>query len=437
MFLREIFKEHYDITDSVAKNILSILQPTLEKEIGIEFAGSHLHGRSRIVPYMKKRHPQSIMEKPNPFISIGFTTDVDDQDGVYSSSTFRTDVASYIDPKEFTDVLLQNADRRDLDKNIEVRLAFDNVNMNCDIALLFDTPARQLQCKRIWEVLYETGREYEVNMMLKAPIATNVIKEWCNLFNLDINDLDSVLIHMQERSEFMLTREIRTLTGGETIYFHYQCRARLKYERVESNSTDEHGNTAMVRLVARLLNIRFNAPSIYYIVDKDDIRTIGMGSQGIIESVDKVHLDGVSDTMNGMNSIYHESFIFDTPIKNIYNLISDYSNFMDWVLNKYGTYENSLKILIRDTSKTANKDSITSEDYIDIGYNSLTLRLKNTNMLNKPFDLRIYINGVVHGRYMADRAKTETVNNTIDIIDIAHRESDDIISDELKAIIGI
>ena len=204
-----------------------------------------------------------------------------------------------------------------------------------------------------------------------------------------------------------------------------------------SNSTDEHGITAMVRLVARLLNIRFNAQSIYYIVDKDDIRTIGMGSQGIIESVDKVHLDGVSDTMNGMNSIYHESFIFDTPIKNIYNLISDYSNFMDWVLNKYGTYENSLKILIRDTSKTANKDSITSEDYIDIGYNSLTLRLKNTNMLNKPFDLRIYINGVVHGRYMADRAKNETVNNTVDIIDIAHRESDDIISDELKAIIGI
>lgn len=435
MFMREIFKEHYDVTDSIAKNILSILQPVLEKELGLKFEGSHLHGRSRILPYMKKRHPQSIMEKPNPFISIGFTTDVEDLDGVYSSSTFRTDVASYIDPKEFTDVLFQNSDRRNPDKNIEVRLAFDNVNMNCDIALLFDTPARQLQCKRIWEVLYETAREYEVNMTVKAPVARNIVDMWSSTFGLG-EDLDVIMKHMQDRSEFLLTREVRGLTGEETIYFNYQCRARLKYDRVESSSTDEHGNTSMARVIARLLNIRFNAPSIYYVVDKSPTRIIGIENNGTIDSIEPIVLDGIDDTVNNMNCIYHEPFVFDRPVKNIYDLLSDYDNFLNWTINKYGTYEKSLLVLIRDTSNTANKDSIESSKDVSIGYNTLTLRLNNDSLLNKPFDLRVFINGHTHSIYIQERSTNETIHNNVDIIDIATTE-DDIVSDDLKALLNI
>lgn len=434
MFIREIFKEHYDITDSMAKNMLDILQPTLEEELGINFEGSHLHGRSRILPYMNNRHPHSITEKPNPFISIGFTTDVEYTDGVFSASTFRTDVASYIDPEVFTDVFLENSDRLDQSKNLEVRLAFDNVDMNCDIALLFDTPARQLQCKRVWEVLYETGREYEVNMTVKAPISEKIIKLWSSIFNIDINDLDGILAHMQNRSEFLLTREVRTLTGKETLYFNYQCRSRLKYERIESSSTDEHGNTSMARVIARLVNIRFNAPSIYYIRSKDVTNNIPIENGGTVNGDVQIHTDRVSDTFEDMNCIYHEPFVFDTNIKKIGELLSDYYNFLEWTFNRYGTYDKAVNILIRDTSNPANKESKVSSDCVDIGYKSLTLRLKENTLLNKPFDLRVYLNAHIHSIYMQERSIQETINSNIDIIDIAQTE-DDILSDALKNMI--
>lgn len=432
---RVIVKEYHDICDSVATNILQLIRPQIEKECCFKFKGEHLHGRSRIVPYKGRRHPISILEKPNPFICIGFTTDVEKTDLVYGASTFGTDVSSYIDPKEFTDMVFYNTNRTDTSKDIEVRLSFDNVEMTCDIALLFDTTAHQIQTKRVWEILYEYNREYEINTTIKFPISDEILEYWCNLFGLDNSDLDVVMSDLQFRSEFLLTREVQQSSKRERIFINYPANLRVTMDRVESSSTDEHGNTSLTKVIARVMNIKFNAPTIYYITPRSYVPEFKTPNS-TLKNIGSITGDLVDDLLLQKSCVYHESFTFPTSTCNIRDLLSDYEPFLRYVENTHGTFDTAIYILIRDASNDKNNTSIVSEEYIDIGYKSLTLRCKDVTKLNKKFDIRIYLDNNVHAQYLDYTTRNNTIHDRRDVIDIHNRETEDIeMSDALKELI--
>lgn len=435
-----VFMEMPDLLDSVAHTLNSHIKYYLERVLDRKFNGWNVTNISPIgESKIKGRHPKSVLDKDNPFLSFTYLFDAEYTDLALGSSSFITDAGSFIDPKWTSDVLFTNSDKQDISRNVEIRIQFSNVEMNCDIATLEDTEMCQLATRRAWDVLFEKDRVYSIIAEVKFPLNKRVYDRWCEIFKLDNTDTDAVMKHMQERSDFKLTHEMRTTQQKDTIFIRIPMELLITFTQSEVRLDDEQMYLVKNYIVARQMNVKFNAPTMYWVNPKEryPILKVKAGT-GIIQNPGILTVDKINDTYEKDGVLYTCKIwkLLRFPEKKDENVVTlrpmmgDYESFIRYLVRMNIPMNKAFYILIREVDDPNQAYSYESTKKVGINYSpDFFVKLFEEKIRNQAFDLRVYINEIEHVKFLEWREEF-IWSDYHPIYDIANREEIKI-SDEL------
>nr|DAR93311.1 MAG TPA: hypothetical protein [Caudoviricetes sp.] len=433
-----IFNETMEVNDSVAYIANSYIAYYIEKMTGRAINDKVV---TNIEPFMqnKKRgkHPRSILEKTHPTLSLSYMPDDDPTERALSTSQLTTPIR-YLSPTITGDKLLENSDKTDLSKNIEVILQWSDTELNCDVAVVEETYALQTNSRRAWDTLFEKDKEYSMFAEIKFPISDEVFNYWCDTFGLDKNDLDAVLKHMQERSDTKLTREVNHLRQREQIHIRIPMEILFAFGPSDIRTDNEQDYTAGAYIVHRTLNLRYNSPRMYWINPKERYPWLHIDTPKMIDKPGEIEVDRVNDTYTKNGVVFtarvHKTVFFEKDVF-VYTLLpfmDDWFPFLEWCFKQKIPYSDAIYILIRENNKVEQSSSYVSTDKIAISYKEeLLIKLLDKNMVNKSFDVKIYINLMLFEKF-SEYKEQFIFTDYESIIDTADR-GEVKLSDELLA----
>ena len=424
-----IFTETAEFNDSVAYIVNSYMKYYLELMMQRKINDSIVTNLEAFAQTkFRGRHPRSILERTHPTMSLSYVADYEPTERALSSSPLTTPV-QYIDPRLVSDTLFENSDKADLTKNLEVALQWSDTELNCDVALVEETYALQTTAKKAWDTLFEKDKEYSIFAEVKFPLSDTIFNVWCETFGLDKNDLDAVMKHMQERSPVKLSRELALMNQIERIHIRIPMEILISFSQSDLRTDNEQDYVIGAYIVHRLLNVRFNAPRLYWIIPKERYPHAPiMKPRVIIEHPGEIEVDRINDTYINEDGIVfakqvHELIFFEgkNDIISLIYLLDEWHSFINWLVKNNISFKKAFFIVIRENNDISQATKYTSSEKVGISYGKeLLVKLMDKDMIHKSFDVKIYINMLLHNDYREYEQKF-VFNDYESVIDTAGR----------------
>ena len=448
-----MFTETPDVYDFIAYAFTSYIKTHLEHHIDREFNGFLV---TNMCPFaeskFKGKHPKSILEKDNPFLSLTYTIGEENRDLALSSSALITDFGSAIDPKYTSDLILRN-DSFNPEQNIDIRLQFSNMIMNCDIMVIEDSEMCQISTRRVWDTIFETDKPYSFIIDCKIPLNKKLLYRWSKVFDIDIGDIDNdfkniddMLNHLQEHSDFKFTIEKRLSQNKNWIYIRIPMELLITFTESDVQMAGEEYFLIKNYIIHRRATIFFNCPNMYWIVARENFYKAELKGEpdknvAVIDDIGYEYVDRVTDNLelNGIAfmSLIHLSLYFErnNNIISLRKYMWQYENFLRYLERMEKNYTDGIYILIREPDEKY-RESIESTDKILISYKpDFLIKLIDERYYDKAFDIKIYFNNQLMCEFKEWREKFMFTDYQ-PIYDIADKPSEEItMSDSLKALL--
>lgn len=387
------------VTERIALIFNSYLKESLENVTSRKFNEVTISGSHGISKHKKGRHPSSILKTAMPTFHLAYDMSIRKEETTMSSSAFSTDVG-YINPIDISDQFMFRDTFKD---TIEVRHSFDIVSINVDIAIVEETKQKQIATKRLFDILYETTKVYELPSIMEMPLSEKVINYWVRRFHNGIKPPNDILLKELQQFSFYNMKIIRDAsTGKDTIVLSFPITVQVAFEDAEMNDGDEEGLTTSRFIVARIAKVVFNAPSmVVLVIDKKD--------NGVFEEIkledttlypgNKIALDKTLETYDGKTAIYHTGINMKDSIVALRPILLKYEDFLQWYINTHDSFEDVLKIVVRDSHEVSSNKSYESSSKVDISYKS-DLLLRNNSDDNTQYDIKIYLDLFEYNKYI-------------------------------------
>ena len=415
-----IFTETPDVYDSIAYAFTSRIKAELEHNLRRNFNGFLVTNTS---PFgerrLRGRHPRSILDKDNPFMSLSYTVDEDRADLALSSSQLITDCASFINPEYTSDLIFKN-DSLNPDQNVDIRIQFSNLLMHCNIAILEDSDMLQISSRRAFDTLFETDKPYSLIMDIKIPVNRAIVESLASAFDFDLGDLDKgfeknadeFLRFLNERSEYKHTIEFRENQNKNWIYIRVPSEILFHLSESEASSDGEDNLLVKNYLVTRRATISFNCPNIIWVIPRENSykakRKVDDGYNTVSIDVYRELVDKVTDTIEYKGKVL-ESYIRGNVIFDKSNIISlrpkldIYESFLKYLEKNNIPYEDAIYILVREINM-ASRDNMESTPLVSISYKKdFLIKLNDESKKNIAFDLAIFIDTLQHKKFLESR----------------------------------
>lgn len=378
------------MTDRIAYIMNTHLRKALEKNLNIKFNELNISGSACIARNKKGRHPSSILETPVPVLHMAYDMNVRTSDNIFSASAFSTSL-NYVDPTLISERVLYKDTAED---TVDIRYTFDNVEMGIDMALVLETKQKQIAARRTFDILYETARVYELTAIIEIPLDESIIKFWVDRYNITSTDIDTIRGELQQYSNYHLQLTRNGSTGKEDITITYPAKLMISFEDTESSDGDEHGLVSTSYIVARIAKIKFNAPSLIFIMQEPRTSMkFSIVSDDILEVGNKLRIDKTLMTYGDKNQVAHAIVEFKSNIVSIKSLLAKYDSFLNWYMKTHTDFKDVLYILVRDYNDDLASSSYVSCSSVDISYKKdLLLRDRTYSKETvKTYDIKIYL----------------------------------------------
>ena len=177
---------------------------------------------------------------------------------------------------------------------------------------------------------------------------------------------------------------------------------------------------------------------MYWINPKERYPWLHIDTPKMIDKPGEIEVDRVNDTYTKNGVVFtarvHKTVFFekDAFVYTLLPFMDDWFPFLEWCFKQKIPYSNAIYILIRENNKVEQSSSYVSTDKIAISYKEeLLIKLIDKNMINKSFDVKIYINLMLFEKF-SEYKEQFIFTDYESIIDTADR-GEVKLSDELLA----